>query len=134
MAGESALIAEWHCMQVDALAICMVSPEPALGWHILHFSFTAPACARWLNGMGCSGAAFGAWTSNSANMTSIISGAHLFCQVRGGQQRQGENRHGILWPLVTHAAPRAAGPQLMNAVAHGWHWNIAFLRRAGNVS
>src|ERR1039457_7581883 len=57
MAGLSVLIAEWHCIQTDAAAMRIASPGSGLGWHILHFSLRVPACALWLKGSGCSGAA-----------------------------------------------------------------------------
>ena len=43
-------------MQVFAATNVMLSPGSGLGWHILHCSFNVPACALWLNGMGCAGA------------------------------------------------------------------------------
>ena len=42
----TALIAEWHCMQVFAATNVMLSPGSGLGWHILHCSFSVPASGR----------------------------------------------------------------------------------------
>src|ERR1700722_10248566 len=74
--GLSALIAEWHCMQVAAGTMVIVSPGSGLGWHILHASFMVPACILWLKGRGWGGgsAAYNdtAHTSAAATVHSLI--------------------------------------------------------------